>query len=306
MGVFERLARGARDRGAGGASDIGAHAEGTMLLLESLAALDQVERERGTYSLSRAGRKWLDPASDTYIGTHIENCLDYWDWWARLEDVIRTGKGVEIHDFAPGRPALAPVHPRPVRAGPAVGARGGGRPAPPARPAAAAGRGRRPRLVRRRAVPPSPELQATVLDLPASAAVGREIIAEQGMADRVHPRRGGHDECATSAAPTTARCASTSCTTCRRSRTSRCCAASTMRLSPGGTVAVLDLFMPPPDTRADAGAMLGLFFYLTSSAATYTEDQLRDWLAQAGFDRPRRIKLRRLPNLALFEAAEAD
>ena len=40
--------------------------------------------------------------------------------------------------------------------------------------------------------------------------------------------------------------------------------------------------MPPPDTRADAGAMLGLFFYLTSSAATYTEDQLRDWLARGG------------------------
>jgi hypothetical protein len=73
-------------------------------------------------------------------------------------------------------------------------------------------------------------------------------------------------------------------------------------LSPGGTVAVLDLFTAPPDTRPDAGAMLGLFFYLTSSAATYTEDQLRDWLGRAGFDRPRRIKLRRLPNLALFEA----
>ena len=76
-------------------------------------------------------------------------------------------------------------------------------------------------------------------------------------------------------------------------------------LSPGGTVAVLDHFMQPADTRADAGAMLGLFFYLTSSAATYTEDQLRDWLAEAGFDRPRRIKLRRLPNLALFEARRA-
>jgi hypothetical protein len=76
-------------------------------------------------------------------------------------------------------------------------------------------------------------------------------------------------------------------------------------LSPGGTVAVLDLFLPPPDTRPDAGALLGLFFYLTSSAATYAEDQLRAWLSRAGFERPRRIKLRRLPNLALFEARRA-
>ena len=47
MGVFERLARGPATAEEV-ARDIGAHAEGTLLLLESLAALDQVERERGS------------------------------------------------------------------------------------------------------------------------------------------------------------------------------------------------------------------------------------------------------------------
>ncbi|MGH2979697.1 MAG: methyltransferase family protein, partial [Solirubrobacterales bacterium] len=103
MGVFERLARGPATAEEV-ARDIAATQEGTLLLLESLAALDQVERGGGTYSLSRAARKWLDPASDTYVGTHIENCGDYWDWWDRLEDAIRTGRGVEIHDFAPDDP----------------------------------------------------------------------------------------------------------------------------------------------------------------------------------------------------------
>ncbi|MGH2978029.1 MAG: SAM-dependent methyltransferase, partial [Solirubrobacterales bacterium] len=146
-----------------------------------------------------------------------------------------------------------------------------------------------------------PGLQATVLDLPASAAVGREILAEQGMADRVthvegdlmEAELGGPYDCALCFNIVHHLSPEANVELLRRINAA---------LSPGGTVAVLDLFMPPPDTRADAGAMLGLFFYLTSSAATYTEKQLRDWLAEAGFERPRRIKLRRLPNLGLFEA----
>ena len=48
--------------------------------------------------------------------------------------------------------------------------------------------------------------------------------------------------------------------------------------------------------------MLGLFFYLTSSAATYTERDVRGWLAEAGFEQVRRVGIRRLPGQALFEA----
>jgi cyclopropane fatty-acyl-phospholipid synthase-like methyltransferase len=146
-----------------------------------------------------------------------------------------------------------------------------------------------------------PGLQATVIDLPASAAVGREIIAEQGMAERVTHVEGDMLTSDLGGPYDGALCFNIvhhlspeqNVELLRRIRAA---------LSPGGRIAVLDLFVPPPDTRADAGAMLGLFFYLTSSAATYTEDQLREWLAAAGFDRPRRIRLRRLPNLALFES----
>ena len=78
-------------------------------------------------------------------------------------------------------------------------------------------------------------------------------------------------------------------------------------LSPGGTIAVLDLFMPPPDTRADAGAMLaGPVLLPDVLGGDVQGGPARDWLAQAGFDRPRRIKLRRLPNLALFEARRSS
>lgn len=300
MGVFERLARGPATADEL-ARDIGAAPDGMLLLLESLAALDHVERERGTYSLTRAARKWLDPASDTYVGTHIQNCFDYWEWWGRLEEVIRTGKGVEIHDFPPGDPRwhryirgqfeLARLSAREVAGALRL----------PPRPRrlldVAGGHGWFAAELCRH----HPGLQATVIDLPASAAVGREIISEQGMADRVTHVDGDIMSADLGGPYDGALCFNIvhhlspeqNVALLRRIRAA---------LSPDGMIAVLDLFMPPRDIRADAGAILGLFFYLTSSAATYTEDQLREWLAAAGFDRPRRVRLRRLPNLALFEA----
>jgi hypothetical protein len=73
-------------------------------------------------------------------------------------------------------------------------------------------------------------------------------------------------------------------------------------LRPGGTLAVLDLFARPPEAEPDSAAFLGLFFHLTSGAATYAPGQLEGWLAEAGFGSPRRVGLRRLPAQTLFEA----
>ena len=65
---------------------------------------------------------------------------------------------------------------------------------------------------------------------------------------------------------------------------------------------VLDLFTAPGDRRPDTGDVLGLFFYLTSGAATYAPEDLAGWLAEAGFERPRGVRIRRIPNQTLYEA----
>jgi cyclopropane fatty-acyl-phospholipid synthase-like methyltransferase len=74
-------------------------------------------------------------------------------------------------------------------------------------------------------------------------------------------------------------------------------------LAPGGTLAVLDLFTQG-DRRPDTSAFLGLFFYLTSAAATYSPDDLHGWLARTGFGEPRRVSIRRIPNQTLYEAVK--
>ena len=167
------------------AAELGTEPGATELLLGALDGLGYLTRGGGGYTLSKRARKWLDPASDTYVGTYIENTGDYWDWWMRLEDVVRTGRGVEIHEFPPGDPH-----------GNAISAGSSSSPAcrrnevaaklkVPEQPRSlldvAGGHGWYSAALCQR----HPTLHARVLDLEPSARVGRAIIAEQGMSDRV-------------------------------------------------------------------------------------------------------------------------
>jgi hypothetical protein len=67
-------------------------------------------------------------------------------------------------------------------------------------------------------------------------------------------------------------------------------------------VAVLDLFLPRTGKKPDAAAFLGLFFHLTSGAATYTPGDLASWLDEAGFGPPKRVRIRRIPGQTLYLA----
>ena len=185
LGVFARLARGRGHRGRGGrrARPFGGRARCCCWTRwpRSSTSTSAATRTRSR----RRGRKWLDPASDDYIGTYIEHSHDYWDWWNRLEEIVRTGEGIEIHDFPADDPhwetyirgqfELARISSPEVAKALRL----------PHRPESlldvAGGHGWYSAELCRR----HPTLRATVLDLPGSAAVGRRIIAEQGMSDRV-------------------------------------------------------------------------------------------------------------------------
>ncbi len=280
LGIFERLAKG-----PAGADELARELEltpaGTRLLLDSLYALGHVERDGSRYELTKAARRWLDPASETYVGTFIEDCAQYWEWWSQLEEVVRTGKSFELHDTPPEDPAWqtyirgqfelarlsAPEVAKALRL--------------PDEPTAlldvAGGHGWFSAELCRR----HPGLKATIVDLPGSAAVGRQIVAEHGMSDRVEHREGDAFEVDLGGPYDGALCFNLihhlspeqNVTLFRRIHDA---------LKPGGTFAVLDLFTPKEGAQADASAFLGLFFYLTSGAATYSPDELAAWLARGG------------------------
>ncbi|MDP8956480.1 MAG: methyltransferase domain-containing protein [Actinomycetota bacterium] len=300
LGIFGRLAKGPATSSEI-AADLGLHQGGADELLRSIAVFRFIKRSGDRYVLSQRARRWLDPASDFYVGSFIEHCADYWDWWARLDDAVRTGEAVAIHTPGPDDP-----HWRRYMRGQFELARLSGREvgrAIPLRPDATAlldvagGHGWFSVEVCRRYA----QLQATVLDLPGSAAIGREIVARAGMADRVRFVEGDLLSADLGGPYDGALCFNIihhlspeqNAGLFRRLREA---------LRPRATVAVLDLFRAPNDQRLDTSTLLGLFFFLTSGTSTYTPDDLQSWLGDAGFSEPKRRRIKRIPGQTLYTA----
>jgi 2-polyprenyl-3-methyl-5-hydroxy-6-metoxy-1,4-benzoquinol methylase len=304
-GLTARLARGP-GTAAELAADLGLDPLPTRLLLDCLRSAGHVSTAGGRYQLSRRSRRWLDPASGLSVAEYVAGTADYWSWWTELGEVTRGRRPAGTHGAPPGDPyweryirgqyelarlSAAEVA-RKLRLPP--GARelldiGGGHGLYSAQ------------LCRRH-----PGLTATVLDLPGSAAVGREIVAAAGMADRVRFTDGdatagdlgsghlgrGYDgvlcfNLVHHLAP---------------GQIASLFGKVREGLAPGGVLAVMDAFADPARRASAAANFLGLFVYLSSGSQVHTPAELRGWLRDAGFAAPRRIRVLRIPGLSLYVA----
>jgi SAM-dependent methyltransferase len=131
-----------------------------------------------------------------------------------------------------------------------------------------------------------PQLEATVLDLPPSAEVGRRIVAEQGYAERISFREGdvfelglGDDESFDVVSvfnlahhlP--------------EERNRELCRMARAALRPGGCMVIGDSARPEPgEPVSEHGAVSSLLFYAWSHSRNFTPSEIRGWLEAAGFE----------------------
>jgi len=302
LGIFRMLLQGPASTAAI-AHELALQPGGTRLLCENLAGFGVLEQDRDTFTMAKRSRKWLDPASDTYIGTWLEHTASYWPWYGDLERIVREGGSFEIHRepaedeeywrvYITGQYELARLSAAEVAKAVRLGER-------PARLLdVAGGHGWfSAELCKRHA-----GLQASVLDLPGSARVGREIIARANMSDRVEHREGDMFE-ADLGGPYDGALVfdivhhlsgEQIVTLLRRVREA---------LRPGGSVSILDMFRSDASRQRPSAAALGLLFHLTSGADLHSPDELSGYLRQAGFGAPRRVKIRRIPDQDLYQAS---
>jgi ubiquinone/menaquinone biosynthesis C-methylase UbiE len=278
---------------------------GTRLLCENLAGLGILEQDGHTFSLPKRSRKWLDPGSDTYVGTWLAHTASYWAWYGELERIVRDGGSIEIHRepaedeeywrvYITGQYELARLSAKEVAKAIRL----------PSQPAAlldvAGGHGWfSAELCKRHEA-----LKATVIDLPGSARVGREIIAGAGMSDRVEHREGdmfaaelgGPYDGALLFDIIHHLSGEQVLTLLRRVRAA---------MKPGATVAVLDVFRSDAQRQRASAASLGLFFHVTSGADLHSPGELASYLSEAGFSAPKRTRIRRIPDQGLYQANAA-
>ena len=88
LGIFAELLQGPATAGRL-AEQLSLQVAGTRILCENLAGLGILDQDGHSFSLPKSSRKWLDPASDTYLGTWIEHSVTYWEWYGDLERIVR-------------------------------------------------------------------------------------------------------------------------------------------------------------------------------------------------------------------------
>jgi SAM-dependent methyltransferase len=296
LGLFEALADGPQPLQRL-AEAMECSVVGVEALADCLVGADLLRRRDDTFSLTRPARTWLLADAPRSLRDAVLFMGYCHRWLAGLEDAVRTGVVVRVHDRE---------HP------PEFWRAYTGALASFARLAA-------PEIVRRARLPAPrrlldvggnhglyaaawcarhPELQATVLDLPEACAAGRPVVANAPGGDRVTYVEGdfraapwgeGWDVVLLfivlhNATEPEARLALA------RARES---------LAPGGRLVICDAAHSGTGKLDFAAGWNELFFFLISGAQAWPEETLTGWAREAGFTRFRRTRLLTAPNMLL-------
>ena len=283
LGVFEALHESPASA-AGLAERLSLDPLGAETLLTTLQTLGYVEGDGSMFRNTAVSKRQLVSSSPESIATFVGAQADlHWQTLALLPEAVRDGTAYAMHEerqdetdrwrayirglFEISRPeheanaALVPVE-KPRRLVDVAGGHG-------AFSMAMCGR--------------HPGLEATVLDLPPSVAVGREIVEEQGFSDRVSFQEGdvfevglGEDVDVVSAFNLIHHLP--------QERDRELCRMARAALRPGGCLVIGDSARPEPGEEvSEDGAISSLLFYAWSHSRNFTPSEIRGWMREAGF-----------------------
>ncbi len=346
IGVFEALAEGEAD--APEVARRCATAPGpTEQLVHALVGMGYLRpgRDRQRVALTREARRWLTRSSPDEVVDKVLFAFDEWHIVEGYEAYVRDGRTLDLHAALgreepdppagaprPGQavvpatasPATAAALPeagegarttawvryqRGLRAVAGVSAAEVGRVTPVPRGARCmldlgGAHGRFAAAILRR----HPRLTGVVLDLPSAVAASAELLAAEGLGERLRHRAGDALVDPLGAGDVDVVFASQFNHHLSQADNRRLARRVAEALRPGGLYVIQDLARPadPREARrARLGALLDLYFGAASAAGTYTVEQMRDWLSEAGL-RPLRPRwLRTLPGL-VQQAARRD
>ncbi len=281
LGVFEAL-RGEPRTAAEVAEERGLDAECTGLLLRMLAFAEYVEQKGDRFTLSPLGRRSLVAGSPMDMRGYVEWNYTQWDFVAQLEELVRTGQGLDFHASM-----LDPEHWKHYQRGmlelsrfdaPTLAAR------VPVRHGArklldvAGSHGLLGAAICRK----HPPMRSVVLELPKAIEPARELAREAGIDDVVE-HRGGDLHTSDFGTDNDVALLSNILHHFRPDQGLTVLRRAHAALVPAGTVAIWEIERPKENARAGVGDGAALFFRLTSSAACYSGDEYAGWLREAGF-----------------------
>jgi SAM-dependent methyltransferase len=281
LGLFAALADGALPAGEV-AARCGTDPAATRKLLDALAGARYLRHDAGRYALEPVARKWLLPGAAHSMHDMMLWQLRVWDQIAATGEYVRTGRPVDFH--ATLEPEQWGAYQRAMRD---------------------MARTLVPEVARRTPVPKGardlldiggshglfsvalcrrhPSLRAVVLDLPEAVAEAAPLLAAEGMGDRVVHRAGdalredlGEESWDVVLIASLVHHFDEA--------TNRDLARRVARaLRPGGIYVIQDFMRPhSPEESGQIGALLDLYFAVTSEVGTWSFEDLAGWQREAG------------------------
>jgi hypothetical protein len=271
------------------------------LVLRLLASMGYVKRRASLWSLTRLGLKHFGPDAKNPFGDFVAFGAPQWEWISQLDDVLKTGRGVEIHrtlegsewnlyqramaegarDFAAFVAKELPVRPGARVCLDVAGSHG---------------------LVGAALSRAHPGLRSVVLERAEAIPEAARLASELGIADIVSFRACDllKDEYGEGAdVVILANILHHFSPSVNREILGR----AKRALKQGGSIGIFDIEAPgkgaPPEAAGDAAA---LFFRITSNSACFAGDDYVSWLAGAGFAKQRAVRSVLLPSRLLVVA----
>jgi O-methyltransferase domain/Dimerisation domain len=291
--MFEALAHGALGA-AELAGAIACDVRATTLLANAMVALRLLQKHAQGYDLSAVSRRFLLASSPEYLGGMILFDEAIFPLWARLEDSIRSGAPARTPDMFQHRPEETRLFIRAMDS--LVRARGDARYLAAHLDLTGVGAladiGGGPGTYLIEFLRTFPHLKGAILDLPATLAVAREILNEQGGEPASRIELIEFDYRSQELPPGFDAAFLSNIIHSEDEAANRALVHKCYRgLNRGGMVMIKDHVMNHDLTEPAAGAVFSLYLLLTTPGRDYSFDEIGQWLREAGFADIRRRPL---------------
>lgn len=296
LGVFEALAAGPL-----GAEELaarcGSEPRATRKLLDALTGCQYLRFESGRYALSAMARKWLLADSAQALGDKMVFQLLEWNHLEHTGEFVRTGQPLDVHGILTRE--QWGLYQRGMRSVASAWAPEVGRRTPVPKGARdlldlGGGHGLLAVAICRR----HPGLRAVVLELAEAIEHAAPLLAREGMGEQVVHRAGNAltDDLGTEAWDVIF---VSSLVHHFDEATNRALAKRIARaLRPGGLFVIQELYRPAsPDEAGQIGALLDLYFAVTSRSGTWSFEEMAGWQREVGLEPLKPIKFRTVPGV---------
>lgn len=300
LGVIDALAA-APATAAQLAASLHLNEECLEMLLRVLVHCEYVDWDGGLFSLSGLARRTLAPGAPMDRRGYVEWNYTQWEILGNLEELMRTGAGIELHETLKDPEAWGHYQRGMIENARDHAAFLAAKVLVPSGARSLIDLGGSHGLLGAAICRKHPPLRSTVFELEPALESARELAKREGIADIVSHEAAdilkgdlGLDHDVALLANILHHF--------NPQQNAMVLTKVRQALRPKGTIAIWEFERPKRDDKVSAGDAVALYFRLTSSASAYHGDEYASWLRASGFHNVRVLRPRLVPGYVLVSA----